>query len=131
MWIIYFFSIFLFFLLCFCLVQNPESQYSPAQNAVVLVFTRAVEAGIEKGVDSGVRGSPVTARLVIPSNQVGCVMGKGGTIVSEIRKATGAGIRILGNDQVPKCASDNDSVVQVRCCLVYIKHVKGKGFALI
>ncbi|KAK7246703.1 hypothetical protein RIF29_41573 [Crotalaria pallida] len=90
--------------------ENPESRYSPAQKAVVLAYSRAVEAGIEKGLD---KGSSVVARLVVPSNQVGCLLGKGGVIVSEIRKATGASIRIIGSDQVPKCASDNDQVVQI------------------
>ncbi|CAK9178129.1 unnamed protein product [Ilex paraguariensis] len=93
--------------------ENAESGYSPAQNAVNLVFSRSVEAGIEKGLDSGVKGSPVSARLVVPSNQVGCLLGKGGTIISEMRKVTGAGLRIIGGDQVPKCASENDEVVQI------------------
>ncbi|KAL6964217.1 hypothetical protein U1Q18_035275 [Sarracenia purpurea var. burkii] len=94
--------------------ENPESRYSPAQNAVVLVFNRSIDAGTEKGLDSGLGiGSPVSARLVVPSSQVGCLLGKGGTIVSEMRKATGANIRIIGDEQVPKCASENDAVVQI------------------
>ncbi|KAK7328088.1 hypothetical protein VNO77_22184 [Canavalia gladiata] len=91
--------------------ENPDSRYSPAQKAAVLVYSRSVEAGFEKGLDYG--GSTVTARLVVPSSQVGCLLGKGGVIVSEMRKATGASIRIIGTDQVPKCASDNDQVVQI------------------
>ncbi|KAA8536391.1 hypothetical protein F0562_028869 [Nyssa sinensis] len=95
-------------------MENPESRYSPAQNAVILVFNRSVQAGIEKGLDSGGnKGSPVSARLVVPSNQVGCLLGKGGAIISEMRKATGAGMRIIGGDQVPKCASENEDVVQI------------------
>ena len=47
-------------------------------------------------------------------------MGKGGTIISEMRKASGAGIRIIGSDQVPKCASENDQVVQVRNSHIFI-----------
>ncbi|KAF7803776.1 KH domain-containing protein HEN4-like isoform X1 [Senna tora] len=94
--------------------ENLESRYSPAQKAVVLVFSRSIEAGIEKGLDSGLnQGSSVTARLLVQSNQVGCLLGKGGSIVSEMRKATGANIKIIGADQVPKCASHNDQVVQV------------------
>lgn len=81
---------------------------------MVLVFSRSVETGIEKGLDSGSnKGSSVTARIVVPSNQVGCLLGKGGAIVSEMRKATGANIRIIGGSQVPKCALENDDVVQV------------------
>ncbi|KAG2704962.1 hypothetical protein I3843_05G029600 [Carya illinoinensis] len=94
--------------------ENPDSRYSPAQKAVVLVFSRSIEAGIEKGQDSvSTKGSPVTVRLVIPSNQVGCLLGKGGAIISEMRKVTGAGIRIIGGEQVPKCVSENDQVVQI------------------
>ncbi|XP_058760533.1 KH domain-containing protein HEN4-like [Vicia villosa] len=94
--------------------ESPESRYSPAQKAVVLVFSRSVEAGIEKGIDPGINtGSPVTAQLVVPSNQVGCLLGKGGVVVSEMRRATGASIRIIGTDQASKCVSDNDQVVQI------------------
>ncbi|KAG5038289.1 hypothetical protein AAZX31_07G168000 [Glycine max] len=94
--------------------ENPESRYSPAQKAVVLVFSKSVEAGVEKGLDMGSKKeSYVTAQLVVPSNQVGCLLGKGGAIVSEMRKATGANIRVIGNDKVPKCVSDNDQLVQI------------------
>ena len=105
----------IFLLLTLHLWQNPESRYSPAQKAVVLVFSRSVEGGVEKGLDLGSkRELSVTARLVVPSNQVGCLIGKGGAIVSEMRKATGTSIRIIGSNQLPKCASDNDEVVLVR-----------------
>ncbi|KAI6678335.1 hypothetical protein NL676_039131 [Syzygium grande] len=94
--------------------ENPESRYSPAQKAVVLVFTRSIVAGAEKGLDSGSsKGSPVTARLVVPSNLVGCLLGKGGSIVSETRRVTGTNIWIMVGDQVPKCASEDDEVVQI------------------
>ncbi|KAI4296446.1 hypothetical protein L6164_036403 [Bauhinia variegata] len=94
--------------------ENTESIYSPAQKGVVLVFSRSVEAGLERWQDSrSNKGSSVTARLVVPTNQVGCLLGKGGAIVSEMRKATGTSIRVIGTDQVPKCAADNDQVVLI------------------
>ncbi|GFS32732.1 RNA-binding KH domain-containing protein [Actinidia rufa] len=95
-------------------MENPESRSSPAQKAVILVFNRCIGVGIEKGPDSGLsKGSPISARLVVPSNQVGCLLGKGGTIISEMRKATGTGIRIIYDEHIPKCASENDAVVQL------------------
>ncbi|KAK9044192.1 hypothetical protein V6N11_072508 [Hibiscus sabdariffa] len=111
--------------------ENPESQYSPAQKAVVLVFVRAYEVSIEKGLDSGSgKGSNVTARLVVPSSQVGCLLGKGGTTISEMRKVTGTSIWILGTDQVPKCVSENDQVIQILGGYMNVKdalyHVTGK-----
>ncbi|CAN0880125.1 KH domain-containing protein HEN4 [Linum grandiflorum] len=110
--------------------ENPESRYSAAQKATVLVFSRAVDAGIEKGLGGSVKGSPVTSRIVVSSAKVGCLLGKGGTIVSEMRKATGAGIRVLGRDQLPKCVQENDQVVQISGELVNVRdaiyHVTGR-----
>ncbi|XP_043709876.1 KH domain-containing protein HEN4-like isoform X2 [Telopea speciosissima] len=95
-------------------MESPDSRYSPAQNALLRVFTRLVEAGMEKGLESvSSKEASVSARLLVPSNQAGCLLGKGGIIISEMRKVTGAGIRIIGGDQVPKCASENDEVVQI------------------
>lgn len=121
-------SQFYFFFPGITFLQNPELRYSAAQNAVDRVFTRSVEAGYEKGLDSGSgKGASVAARLLVATNQIGCLMGKGGTIIAEMRKATGASIRILGGDQVPICASENDEVVQVSWChcfsLITLKRV--------
>lgn len=94
--------------------EKPESRYSPAQNALLRVFTRSVEASIEKGLDAGSNKSgSVSARLLVSTKEVGCLMGKGGAIIQEMRKATGTSIRILGNDKVPKCASEGDQMVQI------------------
>ncbi|KAL0365223.1 UNVERIFIED_CONTAM: KH domain-containing protein HEN4 [Sesamum angustifolium] len=51
-------------------MESVESQYSPAQNAAVLVFHRSMEAGLVNGMDSDSKGSPVSARVVVPSNQI-------------------------------------------------------------
>ncbi|CAN1302839.1 KH domain-containing protein HEN4 [Linum perenne] len=88
--------------------ENPESRYSAAQKATVLVFSR----------------------IVVSSNNVGCLLGKGGTIVSEMRNVTGAGIRVLGRDQLPRCVQENDQVVQISGELVNVRdaiyHVTGR-----
>uniref|UniRef100_A0A2P2KR28 Uncharacterized protein MANES_10G097500 n=1 Tax=Rhizophora mucronata TaxID=61149 RepID=A0A2P2KR28_RHIMU len=111
--------------------ENPQSRYSAAQKATVLVFSRSVEAGIERGMDSiSSKVSPVTARLVVPSNQVGCLLGQGGVIISAMRRLTGAGIRIIGVDQVPKYVQQNDQLVQVSGDVMQVKdaiyHITGR-----
>ncbi|CAI0448581.1 unnamed protein product [Linum tenue] len=94
--------------------ENPESRYSAAQKAAVLVFTRIVDAGIEKRLEGSLNGSSVTARMVVSTNQVGCLLGKGGVIISEMCKVTGASIRVLGRgQQLPMCVPKSDQVVQV------------------
>ncbi|ERN07461.1 KH domain-containing protein HEN4 isoform X2 [Amborella trichopoda] len=87
--------------------ENSESQRSPAQDAVIRVQTRISESLVME------KGAMVSAKLLVPSNQVGCVLGKGGAIIAEMRRVTGTSIRIFVKDQVPKCASANDELVQV------------------
>lgn len=58
----------------------------------------------------------VTFRLLVPSKIIGCIIGKGGSIVNEIRKRTRADVRI-SKGQKPKCADSNDELVEV--CLSY------------
>ncbi|KAK4491188.1 hypothetical protein RD792_001919 [Penstemon davidsonii] len=94
-------------------MENVESQYSPAQNTAVVLFKKYMDAGPVNGLDSGSNGSPVLARVVVPANQAGCLLGKGGAIISEMRKVTGAGLRIIGGNQVPKCAPDNVEILQI------------------
>lgn len=54
----------------------------------------------------------VTFRLLVPSKIIGCIIGKGGSIVNEIRKRTGADVRISKGER-PKCADSNDELVEV------------------
>lgn len=94
-------------------VESPESRYPSAQRALVLTFTRYMESIMEKGLEKGSGdGSSVCARLLVPLNQAGCLIGKGGVIISEMRKATRAGIRMI-RDKLPKCASEDDEVVEI------------------
>jgi poly(rC)-binding protein 2/3/4 len=58
-------------------------------------------------------GPQVTAKLLVPSDQIGCVLGKGGQIVQTLRSETGAQIRILKDEHVPPCALRSDELVQV------------------
>lgn len=88
-------------------MQHPEDRISAAQDAVLRVQSRTVRA-IPDSKDKA-----VIARLLVSSNQIGCLLGKGGAIIAEMRKLTGAHIRIVGKDQIPKCASENEEVVQV------------------
>ncbi|KAJ1290256.1 hypothetical protein BS78_02G229200 [Paspalum vaginatum] len=86
--------------------ENSDMMHSPAQDAVVRVYSRISEASMD-------RSSSTAARLLVPSQHIGCLLGKGGSIITEMRKVTGASIRIFGNEQIPRCAQRNDEMVQV------------------
>ncbi|KAG0467838.1 hypothetical protein HPP92_017166 [Vanilla planifolia] len=83
----------------------PGDRISPSQDAVLRVHHRIVMAMPEN--------KDVMSRLLVSSNQIGCLLGKGGSVISEMRKLTGAHIRVLSKDQMPKGFPENDEMVQV------------------
>lgn len=85
---------------------HPDDRIAAVQDAVVRVQSRIVRALSDSN------DKAVAAKLLVPSNQIGCLLGKGGTIIAEMRKLSGAHIRILGKDQT-KCASEDEEVVQI------------------
>ncbi|MED6207663.1 hypothetical protein PIB30_037798 [Stylosanthes scabra] len=85
---------------------HPDDRVSPVQEAVFRVQTR-----IGRSVPDP-KEHNMLARLLVSSNQIGCLLGKGGSIITEMRKLSGAHIRILGKDKVPKCASEDEEVIQ-------------------
>ncbi|PIA39734.1 hypothetical protein AQUCO_02600290v1 [Aquilegia coerulea] len=96
--------------------HDPMEPLCPAQHALLKVHERIAE-------DDGLFGGPVhegnneedvvTARLLVPSNQVGCLLGKGGHVIQKLRTETGASIRILPEDRLPACAMSTDELVQI------------------
>ncbi|XWS24041.1 hypothetical protein CRYUN_Cryun28dG0067000 [Craigia yunnanensis] len=86
---------------------HPDDRISAAQDAVLRVLSR-----INRALPDS-KDKTMMARLLVSSNQIGCLLGKGGAIIAAMRKSSGAHIRILGKDQVPKCASEGEEVVQI------------------
>eukprot|EP00262_Sarcandra_glabra_P021900 TRINITY_DN9443_c0_g1_i3.p1 TRINITY_DN9443_c0_g1~~TRINITY_DN9443_c0_g1_i3.p1 ORF type:complete len:622 (-),score=132.41 TRINITY_DN9443_c0_g1_i3:694-2559(-) len=54
----------------------------------------------------------VTLRLLVPAKVIGCLIGKNGSIINEMRKRTKADVRISKREK-PKCASDDVELVEV------------------
>ncbi|KAL8144212.1 hypothetical protein V2J09_017244 [Rumex salicifolius] len=86
---------------------HPDDRVSAVQDAALRVHARISKLAADS-IDK-----TVSAKLLVSSNQIGCLLGKGGAVIAEMRKATGAYIRILGKDQNPECASANEEVVQI------------------
>lgn len=85
------------------------SSFSPAQEALFRVHARIFEGGNEE--DDQNRNS--RTRLAVPNNQVGCLLGKGGKIIEQMREETKAQIRVLPRDQLPLCTLPSDEIVQI------------------
>ncbi|KAJ0845889.1 putative K domain-containing protein [Helianthus annuus] len=84
---------------------HPDERICAPQDAVLRVQTRIFKAAPES--------KAVTAKVIVSAHQIGCILGKGGAVISEMRKSTGAYIRILGKDQTPQYAAANEEVVQI------------------
>lgn len=84
-----------------------------AQVALLKVHDRIVEEDIF-GVDNeDGNDNVVTARLLVPNNMVGCLLGKKGDVIQRLRSETGANIRVIPADNIPVCAMSTDELVQV------------------
>lgn len=113
--------------------RDPEGRmpsFSPAQEALLLIHERILESDAAFGIgeeeeDYGGRGGSngrVATRLVVSRMHVGCLLGKGGKIIEQMRIETKTQIRILPRDHnLPRCVSMSEEIVQVqmmlqRCC---------------
>ena len=90
---------------------------SPTINAALRLQSRCSEKTERESGDS-----VITTRLLVPSSQVGCLIGKGGAIISEMRNATRAGIRILSKENLPKVAYEDEEMVQVNKYILWCAH---------
>jgi poly(rC)-binding protein 3/4 len=89
-------------------MQFFEDPVSPTIDAAVRLQPRCSE---KTDADSG--ESPYTTRLLVSTSRIGCLIGKGGSIITEIRKSSRANIRILSKENVPKVAAEDEEMVQV------------------
>ncbi|KAI3451262.1 hypothetical protein Pfo_007927 [Paulownia fortunei] len=95
-------------------LESPDPLYSPAQIAIVRVFARCIEVGLDQGVISSLdNGESVSARILVASSQVGCLLDEGGRVAADISTASGAEIQLMGADLLPSCAEVDDNVVQI------------------
>ncbi|CAN8299963.1 unnamed protein product [Cochlearia groenlandica] len=106
--------------------DGEDKVLSPAQDALFKIHDRVVaddDDDASSGEDSPEREKQqqVTARLLVPSDQIGCVLGRGGQIVTTIRSETGAQIRIIKDRNMPLCALSSDELIQISGEVLVVK----------
>ncbi|KAL8129510.1 hypothetical protein V2J09_018665 [Rumex salicifolius] len=62
----------------------------------------------------------MTIRLLVPSKVIGCIIGKGGSIINEIRKKSKADVRI-SKGKTPKYGDSDDEFVEVAGQVVNVR----------
>ncbi|CAA2975075.1 KH domain-containing At4g18375-like isoform X1 [Olea europaea subsp. europaea] len=55
----------------------------------------------------------IATRLLVPSSKVGCILGQGGRVINEMRRRTSADIHVFSKEDKPKCASEDEELVQM------------------
>ncbi|CAA7031184.1 unnamed protein product [Microthlaspi erraticum] len=95
---------------CIIFISSKEfyEDQSPAVNAAIRLQVRCSEK-----VGKDANDSAISTRLLVSSSQIGCLIGKGGAVISEMRSVTRANIRILQKDDVPKIAREDEEMVQI------------------
>ncbi|KAJ1296944.1 hypothetical protein BS78_01G340100 [Paspalum vaginatum] len=102
-------------------IDDSEDKVCPAQDALFRVHERLSTDDVPGNEDSEEVLPQVTVRLLVPSDQIGCIIGKGGHIIQGIRSDTGAQIRVLSNDHIPACAISGDELLQLSGDAVVVK----------
>lgn len=94
-------------------IEDTEDKVCPAQDALFRVHEKlATDDGpVNEENEEGL--GQVTVRLLVPSDQIGCIIGKGGHIIQGIRSDTGSQIRVLSNEHLPACATSGDELLLV------------------
>lgn len=84
---------------------HPDDRISAVQDAVLRVQGRILAASPEN--------SEKVARFLVSINQIGCLLGKGGSVMAEMRRLSGAYIHIVPRDQMSKFMPETEEVVQI------------------
>ncbi|XP_038716028.1 flowering locus K homology domain-like [Tripterygium wilfordii] len=94
--------------------EEPDSSLPPAVDGLLRVHKRIVD-----GLDGDSSHAPpsiggkVSTRLLVPASQAGSLIGKQGGTVKSIQEASNCVVRVLGAEDLPVFALQDDRVVDV------------------
>lgn len=102
-------------------ISKSERATPSLQKALLLIYDRIVESepDANEGHEESNKSKTYVLRLLVLTTQVGCLLGKGGSVIKQMSSESGAQIRILPRDKLPSCASSSDELVQVMLILLY------------
>ncbi|KAL9175265.1 hypothetical protein ABFS82_02G103100 [Erythranthe guttata] len=94
--------------------EEPDSPLPPAVDGLLRVHERVVD-GLENDSSNppSAVGGKVSTRLLVPAAQAGSLIGKQGTTVKSIQEDSNCIVRVLGSEELPIFALQDDRVVEV------------------
>ncbi|PIN26600.1 hypothetical protein CDL12_00630 [Handroanthus impetiginosus] len=94
--------------------EEPDAPLPPAVDGLLRVHKRVVD-GLENDSSqppSGL-GGKVSTRLLVPAAQAGSLIGKQGATVKSIQEESSCIVRVLGSEDLPVFALQDDRVVEI------------------
>ncbi|XP_059440277.1 flowering locus K homology domain isoform X2 [Corylus avellana] len=103
-----------FYLVMISAKEEPDSSLPPAMDGLLRVHKRIVDGldGDSSRAPPGV-GGKVSTRLLVAASQAGSLIGKQGGTVKSIQEASNCIVRVLGAEDLPVFALQDDRVVEV------------------
>lgn len=103
-------------------LEDPQLEFHGIQDALLQCHLKSV-ANEEGTVHTG-QGSPpgFAARMLVCHTQAGCIIGKAGSVIKELKEATGAYLKVLPPDELPPCALANDRVIHMTGSVDALQH---------
>ncbi|KAM7269370.1 hypothetical protein ACFE04_024867 [Oxalis oulophora] len=91
--------------------DEPDSAVPPAVDGLLRVHKRIID-GME-GDSSHAPLTKISTRFLVPASQAGSLIGKQGATVKSIQEASSCIVRVLGSEDLPVFALQDDRVVEV------------------
>ncbi|EOA23956.1 hypothetical protein CARUB_v10017173mg [Capsella rubella] len=95
-----------------CIIYISSNEVFEDQSPTVIAALR-LQTRCSENVGKDSSDSAISTRILVPSSQVGCLIGKGGALISEMRSVTKANIRIFQGEDVPRIAVEDEEMVQI------------------
>ncbi|XP_057439521.1 flowering locus K homology domain isoform X1 [Lotus japonicus] len=94
--------------------EEPDSSLPPAIDGLLRVHKRVID-GLENDSTHASSGvvAKVSTKLLVPASQAGSLIGKQGGTVKSIQEASNCIVRVLGAEDLPSFALQDDRVVEV------------------
>ena len=100
--------------MCLFVIQFPDDMKSMAVEAILL---------LQEKISDDIDEETVKMQLLVPSKVIGCIIGKSGSVINQIRKRTNASIRISkgNNDDLVEViiVPNQSSNIFSLCCFIF------------
>lgn len=93
--------------------EEPDASLPPAMDGLLRVHRRITDGLDGDSSQALPAGGKVSTKLLVPATQAGSLIGKQGSTVKSIQETSSCIVRVLGQEDLPVFALQDDRVVEV------------------